>query len=96
MSSTQCWSPYSSESFKTSHSGDTRNQLAVGWGGVDRTSIYHCGDKTVLIERFSPSHWWFQYCFKCIFRMESSKKLIFLSSGSLQREMSQECIKIKI
>lgn len=34
--------------------------------------------------------------FKCIFRMESSKKLMFLSSCSLQREMSQECIKIKI
>lgn len=34
--------------------------------------------------------------FKCIFRMESSKKLIVLSSCSLQREMSQECIKIKI
>lgn len=57
-------SPYSSTSFKTSHSGDHRNQLCdgTGWGHSQSFHMYCCIDRTVLMECFSPSHWLFRYC----------------------------------
>lgn len=69
----------------------------TGWGHSQSFPTHGCVDKAVFIECFSTPCWLFVIvCSRCIFRMEPSKKLILLTCCSLQREMSQECVKIKL